>query len=131
MKPKVIQQNLKNSIPNLTLLSRVTKTDFTQKLFASTGGVRIFEIKNIHDEHIFVEHSEGYETVRPYFLIGGTESEERVEWIASFIDEDLEKLKPGLFIDFENTPIKVEFDWGPSWDGKLTREYVYFFHFIF
>ena len=74
-----------------------------------------------------MEHSEGYETVRPYFLIGGTESEERVEWIASFIDEDLEKLKPGLFIDFENTPIKVEFDWGPSWDGKLTREYVYFF----
>ena len=91
-------------------------------IFFSVGGVRIFEIKNIHDEKIFVEHSETYESVRPYFLIGGTESEARVRWISKFIDKDLKTLKGGLFINFEDTPIKVQFDWGPSWDGKLTRE---------
>ena len=93
-------------------------------LFLFTGGIRIVTIKDQFGKLMHWEPLNSSETVRPYFLIGGTESEERVEWIASFIDEDLEKLKPGIFIDFENTPIKVEFDWGPSWDGKLTREYV-------
>ena len=46
-----------------------------------TGGVRIFRLKDIHGNVLWEEDDDSSDSVRPYFLINGTESEARVRSI--------------------------------------------------
>ena len=73
------------------------------------------------DKKIFREPSSSSETVRPYFLINGSESIENVRKICDAVDLDLEKIEQYVVVEYKNTQIMVNIEMLPSWDGKLTR----------
>ena len=73
------------------------------------------------DKKIFREPSSSSETVRPYFLINGSESIENVRKICDAVDLDLEKIEEYVVVEYKNTQIMVNIEMLPSWDGKLTR----------
>ena len=91
-------------------------------MYLISGGIRFINIKNeLDDKLIFREPSSSSETVRPYFLINGSESIENVRKICDKVDEDLEKIDQYVVVEYENTQIMVNIEMLPSWDGKLTR----------
>ena len=85
------------------------------------GGIRIFRIMDDDGNIIFEEEDESTDSVSPYFLINGTESEDRVRWICEFIDREL-AASFSLTLDRDDIKNQVENNFYPSWDGKLTRE---------
>ena len=85
------------------------------------GGIRIFRIMDHNGDIIFEEEDESTDSVSPYFLINGTESEARVTWICEFIDRELAaSFSMKIEKDEISTPVACNFY--PAWDGKLTRE---------
>ena len=87
-----------------------------------SGGIRFINIKSaLDDKKIFREPSSSSETVRPYFLINGSESIENVRKICDAVDLDLEKIEQYVVVEYKNTQIMVNIEMLPSWDGKLTR----------
>ena len=71
-------------------------------------------------ETIFEEDDESTDSVSPYFLINGTESEDRVRWIWEFIDREVEaSFSMKIEMDGKTSPVATNFYL--SCDGKLTR----------
>ena len=92
---------------------------FKNQIF--TGGIRIFHIMDSKGQTIFEEEDESTDSVAPYFLINGAESEDRVRWIWEFIDREIEaSLSMAIEMDGETSPVACNFY--PAIDGKLTRE---------
>ena len=85
------------------------------------GGIRIFRA-SANGEIIFEEQSESSETVRPWYLINGTESQPRVRRIASFMDTEI-AASHSLQIPLESgSNCTTNYKFYPVLDGKLTRE---------
>ena len=87
----------------------------------SLGGIRIFRISDNSGHVIFEEEDESTDSVAPYFLINGTESEDRVRSICDFIDREV-AASYSLILDKDEIKNPIESNIYPAWDGKLTRE---------
>ena len=87
----------------------------------SSGGIRIFRISDDSGKVIFEEEDESTDSVAPYFIINGTESEDRVRWICDFIDREV-GASYHLTLAKDDIKNPIESNFYPAWDGKLTRE---------
>ena len=85
------------------------------------GGLCILKVTDEDDEIIYEELSSGTYTVRPYILVNGQETEERVRKLAAKVDRDVGVCKT-LLIPYNGITLMVESEFIPSIDGKLCRE---------
>ena len=88
------------------------------------GGVRIFRILDEDENEIFVEESQDYDTVRPHFIITGSETEERVRRIASWLDPEIED-SALLFPSYGGHDFRAYCQFYLCVDGKITRMWVF------
>ena len=86
-----------------------------------TGGVRIFRLKDIHGNVLWEEDDDSSDSVRPYFLINGTESEARVRSICKFIDKEIAE-SYSVPVESDDFDTNVVCRFYPAWDGKITRK---------
>ena len=85
------------------------------------GGLRIFRIVEYDTgKEIFCEDSLDYDTVRPHFLITGSETEERVRMIAAWLDEEIEKAET-VFPTYNGKNFSATCKFYLSVDGKVSR----------
>ena len=85
------------------------------------GGLRIFRIVEYDtNKEIFCEDSLDYDTVRPHFLITGSETEERVRMIAAWLDEEIEKAET-VFPTYDGKNFSATCKFYLSVDGKVSR----------
>ena len=92
--------------------------DMSSQIF---GGICIIYIKDPNHETIYEEQSQGPESVTPWFLVNGQESEARVEQLCNdFIDDDIEYCKT-LTFGYGDIIITAKCHFIPAFDGKTTR----------
>lgn len=87
------------------------------------GGLVLRSIKDAEGNYIFKEESFSPKTVRPYYLLNGSESVPLMDKIARSVDKDLES-KQFLAMIHDGKPIGVLNTYEPAFDGKLVRMYV-------
>ena len=84
------------------------------------GGLRVFRILDDAENEIFVEKSQDYDTVRPHFIINGSETPERVRRIAQWLDPEVEE-SALLFPSYGGQDFRAYCQFYLSVDGKITR----------
>ena len=85
-------------------------------------------IKDADGNVLFHEKSLSPKTVRPYYLLNGSESIPLVSKIGQSVDKDLEKNQFVAMI-YDGKPMGVHNTFEPSLDGKLVRVYGFFLPF--
>ena len=92
--------------------------DMSSQIF---GGISIIYVKDPTDATIYEEQSQGPESVTPWFLVNGQESEERCQRLCEeFIDDDIEYCKK-LTFGYGGIIITATCHFIPAFDGKTTR----------
>ena len=86
------------------------------------GGLVLRYIKDADGNVLFHEKSLSPKTVRPYYLLNGSESIPLVSKIGQSVDKDLEKNQFVAMI-YDGKPMGVHNTFEPSLDGKLVRVY--------
>ena len=84
-------------------------------------GICIETIKDDEDKILFEEESRAHFSVRPYGLVNGQETEEKVRKIAKLIDRDIGGCRTRVF-EYKGVEITCHSSFHPCIDGKLTRE---------
>ena len=84
-------------------------------------GICIETIKDDEDKILFEEESRAHFSVRPYGLVNGQETEEKVRKIAKLIDRDIGGCRTRVF-QYKGVDITCHSSFHPCIDGKLTRE---------
>ena len=95
----------------ITVLSQFTFCTFL-------GGVRPFLIETKDGTELWEQYSLGAESMRPYFILPGKESDEMMEAVCQKMDEEAKKTET-FTIKIEDTEITVTVTWHLSLDGKL------------